>query len=181
MADQWPEWALMALRMSHTIAGGLLLGAVFFNYVFLLPALKKIPVTQQIMVNMQIGTSVMYLSWSALAVLLSTGILRLYTIHKLPDLLTGMFWTASYGRWLAVMMVGWIVVFNTLILLTFILRPVLVKRLAVNPTPTAAIMQLRRNSQMSASTVVDRVHLINLVAASCAVIAGSSLMFDGII
>jgi uncharacterized membrane protein len=179
--NQWPDFALMILKIVHTSSGALLAGSVFFNLLIMLPPLRKLPVTEQVIVNVGVGTRMTYLAWATLSVQIVTGILRLWGMDKIGQLLTADFWLGSYGRWLAVMIFCWLVVVGNQIVMTFVLRPLLTSRLGTNPPPTTSMMQTRRSSQTAASGIIDQLHLVNVIAAGLAVIAGSSLMFGGII
>lgn len=177
----WPIEALLTLRLVHIASAALLVGGVFFNHLLLRPTLERIPPPQQAVVATRIGHLFVYLAWGTLALLVTTGLLRLWQMRLLERLFEPTFWMDyRYARWLAVMMGGWTIAVIDAAVLTFIARPMLLRRLPLNPRPDPAAMQRRRDVQMRVSKWVDRIILVNLVATSAALIAGASLAYGGI-
>ncbi len=177
----WPNEALLTLRMVHIASAVLLVGGVFFNHFILRPTLERIPPPQQAVVATRIGHLFVYLAWGTLALLITSGLLRLLSLWYLDDLFRPGFWTEKYGRWLAVMMAGWTVLAVDAAILTFIFRPILLRRLSLNPRPNPAAMQDRRDTQVRVAKWVDRLILINLLAGTVGIVAGASLLYGGII
>jgi len=177
----WPREAIMALRMVHIASAALLIGAVFFNHFLLRPTLERIPPPQQAVVASRIGHLFVYLAWGTLALLLASGLLRLLSMWLLDNLFTLDFWTQRYGRWLAVMMGGWTVAVIDATILTFLTRPILLRRLSLNPRPSPVAMQERRDTQVRVAKWVERMVLVNLIATLVALVAGASLLYGGII
>jgi len=186
----WPPEAQMALKMTHDISAALLVGGVFFNYFLLRPTLKRIPPPQQAIVATRIGHLFVYLAYGTLALLFISGFLRLYQLGIL-DLESGFggffhsnffkahFWETKYARWLLVMIGGWAVAIIDATILTFVTRPILLKRLTLTPRPTPAGMQERRENQVRVAEWLERVVLINVIVTTAALIAGASLVYGG--
>ncbi len=190
LVTMWPNEALAAIKMAHDLAAAALVGGVFFNYYLLRPTLKRIPPPQQAIVATRIGHLFVYLAYGSLAVLFISGFLRLYQLGTL-DLENGVggffdsvfftshFWTTKYARWLLVMIAGWTVAIIDATILTFITRPVLLKRLTLIPRPTPSGMQDRRENQVKVAEWLERVVLINVIVTTTAAIAGASLVYGG--
>ncbi len=178
---EWPLWALTLLRIIHIGSAALLIGGLFFNYVLLRPTLTLIPPPQHVVVNTRIGTLFVYLAWITLGLLVASGLLRLEAMGLLDNLASADFWLGRYGRWLGVMLAGWLIATIDAAILTFVTKPILRRRLPLNPRPTATTMHRRRDTQILVSEWVERLLLVNLIALLMALIAGASLMFGGLI
>jgi hypothetical protein len=172
---------LLTLRLVHIISAAVLVGSVFFNYFILRPALARIPPPQQGIVSAAIGNFFVYLAWITLALLIASGLLRLQAMGILSLLGNASFWSSGYGRWLAVMIGGWFVATLDAALLTFIARPLLLRRFPLMPHPVATAVQGRRETQVWVGRWVERLVLLNLIATVVAMIAGASLQFGGLI
>ncbi len=172
---------LLTLRLVHITSAAVLVGGVFFNHFLLRPALARISPAQQGVVSAAIGKSFVYLAWGTLILLIASGFLRLHAMGTLSLLWEASFWSTSYGRWLAIMIGGWVVATLDATLLTFIARPLLMRRLPLIPRPTVDDMTGRREGQIQVGLWVDRLILLNLIATVVSMIAGGSLLFGGLI
>lgn len=168
---------LLTLRVIHILAAGVLVGSVIFSYFLLRPALRLIPPAHAVVVAQRVGTLFTYLGWAALGLLFLSGLLRLadplvvFRFHL---------YTSSYGRSLAMMILFWFLTVVSSTIMTFVLRPKLMKKLSVSSNPTLADVEKRRASQIAASSWMDRLQFANAVTSTLALIAGASIAFGGL-
>lgn len=168
---------LLTLRIIHIFAAATLVGSVIFNYFFLRPALNLIPPAHAVVIAQRVGTLFTYSGWTAYILLLLSGVLRLadpFIVFK-PN-----FYASSYGRSLGVMILSWFIAVVSSAIMTWILRPKLIKKLTVSANPTLADVEKRRTTQMAASTWLDWLQLVIVIFASLALIAGASVGFGGL-
>jgi len=171
---------LMALRIIHILAAAGLVGSVIFNYFLLRPALRLIPPPHAVVIAQRVGNAFTILGWSALGLLLVTGLLRLYLQGLLGALFNSQFYTTGYGRWLAVMVFFWLVTLTSSAIMTFALRPTLLKKLPVHSNPGLGDVEKRRAAQLAASRRMEQLQLVTVIAATLALVAGASIMFGGL-
>lgn len=172
---------MLIVRAVHVLSAIILVGAIVFNYVFLRPALNKIPPAHSVVVSQRVGTVFTIIGLTSLGLLLATGLTRLFLVGLWGYLLDPTFYLDRYGRWLAVMLVGWIAVLTDSLTMTFLLRPKLMQKLPLDPNPTLADVEKRRTTQLNASTLLDRLQLINLIFGALAALAGATLMLGGLV
>jgi len=168
---------LVTLRIIHILSAAVLVGSVFFNYFLLRPALRLIPPAHAVVVAQRVGTVFTYSGWAALILLFLSGALRLpsLTVIFQPD-----FYTAGYGRAVALMIFLWFLTVVSSTIMTFVLRPKLMRKLTVNSNPTLADVEKRRADQIAASTWLDRLQLANVITSTLALIAGASGVYGGL-
>lgn len=172
---------LLIVREVHVLSAIILVGAIIFNYTFLRPALNKIPPAHSVVVNQRVGAIFTIVGLTCLGLLLATGLTQLFLVGLWGYLLDPFFYLGRYGRWLAVMLVGWTAVLTDSLIMTFILRPKLTHKLVLNPDPTLADVEKRRTIQIAASALLDQLQLINLIFGVLAALAGASLIFGGLV
>ncbi len=78
------------------------------------------------------------------------------------------------------MLIFWLITITISSVMTFGLRPKLMKKLIVSSNPTLADVEKRRMDQMTASAWLDRMQLMNLITSILALIAGASIAFGGL-
>ena len=172
---------LSIIREVHVLSVIIVVGAIIFNYSFLRPALSKIPPAYSVVVTQKVGTVFTWVGLSCLGLLLVTGLTRLFLVGLWGYLLDVFSYFGRYGRWLAVMLVGWTAVLTDSLIMTFLLRPKLTHKLPLNPNPTTADVDRRRTTQIAASNLLDRLQLINLIFGALAAVAGASLIIGGLV
>ncbi len=171
---------LLTLRIIHILSAGILVGSVIFNYFLLRPALRLIPPAHAVVIAQKIGTLFTYLGWSALGLLFLSGLSRLYIGGDLGVLVTRELYAYGHSRSLALMILSWFVTVVSSSIMTFSLRPKLMKKLLVSSNPALADVEKRRLTQMEASLWLDRLQLLNVITATLALIAGASIVEGGL-
>ena len=170
---------LMTLQAVHILAAVGLIGASVYNFFILRPALRAIPPPQAVVISQKTGLSLAILIWIALGLLVSSGVYRLYLMELLGDVFTVDFYSRQYGRWLVVMMGGFLATLVIAAVITFQLRPALIRKLSVDSQPGPADMVRRQQLQMAYSQRLDYLSLASIIAAVIAALAGSSLRMGG--
>ena len=171
---------LLILRIIHIGAASYLVGSSLYGYYLLRPALTLIPPAHSVVVAQRVGTLFTYTGWTAIGLALLKGILRLYLIGRLPLVFTLDLYAHGPGRSLALMILCWLVSVVSSSIMTFGLRPRLIRRLLVSSNPTLADVEKRRTTQIAAGTWLERFQLTNLIAWALAAIFGTSISFGGI-
>lgn len=172
---------LLIIRIVHVLSAIVLVGAIIFNYFFLRPTLTKIPPAYAVIVSQRVGTLFTIIGLTSLGILFASGLTRLALMGAVDDLFSLSFYFARYGRWVGVMLLSWLVVLADSLIMTFLLRPTLMRKLTVNSNPTLADAEKRRSTQLASSNLLDRLQLVNVVFGILAALAGASLMLGGII
>ncbi len=171
---------LMILRAIHVLSASYLLGSSVYGYYLLRPSLTLIPPAHSVVIAQRVGTLFTYTGWTALGLVFLSGLLRLYLMGRLWLLFTLDLYTHAPGRALALMILSWLVSVVSSSIMTFGLRPRLMRKLMVSANPTLADVEKRRITQISSSTWLERFQLANLVAWTLAAIAGASISFGGL-
>jgi len=171
---------LLTLRIIHILAAGVLVGSVIFNYFLLRPALRLIPPAHAVVIAQRVGTLFTYTGWTALVLLFLSGLTRLYLTGDLGILISHELYVHGHGRSLALMILSWFVTIVSSSIMTFVLRPRLMRKLPVSSNPTLADVEKRRTTQMESSAWLDRLQLLNVITSTLALIAGASIVFGGL-
>jgi hypothetical protein len=158
------------LRLIHIYAAIVLVGAVFFNTVVLMPALRRIPPAHAAVVGQKIGSGLMWLGGAAIVLVGATGFLRLWLTGELPGLFSKRVLRLPVLRWTAVMVAAWLALFGTGTLSATWYRSILTKKLPYS----AGLRELeeRRAAQARVSEWQDRLAYINLTLAVLAALGG---------
>lgn len=172
--------SLLILRIIHIAAASYLVGSSVYGYYLVRPALTLIPPAHSVVVAQRVGTLFTYTGWTAIGLALLSGILRLYLVGRLGLLFTLDLYTHGPGRALALMILCWLVSVGSSSIMTFGLRPRLIRRLLVSSNPTLADVEKRRTTQIAAGKWLERFQLTNLIAWALAAIFGASVSFGGI-
>lgn len=171
---------LFILRIIHDLAAATLVGSVIFNYFLLRPSLRLIPPAHAVVIAQRVGTLFTYTGWTALVLLFLSGALRLYYGGRLGFIFTLDLYAHGPGRALALMLLFWFITIVSSTIMTFTLRPKLMKKLTVHSNPTLADVEKRRATQMAASAWLDRLQLLNVVTSTLALLAGVSIAYGGL-
>lgn len=163
------------LRLIHIYAAITLVGAIIFNTLVLMPALRKVPPVQAGVVSQRIGAGLMKLGGSAIVLLGVTGFLRLWLMGQLPYVFSTSLFTLPQLRWIAVMMFAWFGLLITGTLSGIWYRNVLTKKLSYS----AGLRELeeRRAAQEKISLWQDRLAYVNLTLALLAALGGIMASF----
>lgn len=171
---------LLILRIVHDLAAAVLVGSVVFSYFLLRPALRLIPPAHGVVVAQRVGNLFTYTGWTALVLLFLSGVLRLYYTGRLGFVFTLDLYAHGPGRSLALMIFFWLITVVSSTIMTFALRPTLMKKLAVHSNPTLADVEKRRTAQIAASGWLDRLQLLNVISSTIALISGASVVYGGL-
>ena len=171
---------IFILRIIHDLAAATLVGSVIFSYFLLRPALRLIPPAHAVVVAQRVGNLFTYTGWTALIFLFLSGIVRLYYTGRLEFIFTLDLFAHGPGRSLALMILFWLFTVVSSTIMTFALRPKLMKKLTVSSNPTLADVEKRRTTQMTASGWLDRLQLSNVITSILALIAGVSIAYGGL-
>jgi uncharacterized membrane protein len=168
------------LRIIHIFAAAVWVGSVIFNFYLLRPALRLIPAAHAVVIAQRVGTLFTYTGWTALGLLVFSGVLRLHYNEDLAQIFTLELYTTSYGRALGMMIFFWFLTVVDVAIISFVLRPRLIKKLSASSNPKLADVEKRRITQVEASLWLDRLNLINVITSTLALIAGASAVFGGL-
>jgi uncharacterized membrane protein len=171
---------LFTLRLIHDVAAAFWIGSVIFNYCLLRPTLLLIPAAHAVVVSQRVGTIFLYTGWTALSLLVLSGLLRLYLMGDLGVLVSAELFAYGHGRALALMIIAWLITVTNVAIISFVLRPRLIQKLAVSSNPSFADVEKRRAAQLTAYQWLERVNLINVAVATIAVMAGASISEGGL-
>lgn len=162
------------IRLLHILAVATYVGtAIFFDFI-LGPALRFIPPGQATIVTQRVSRVFTYLAWACWAVILATGLARLYVAGSLsPSLLH-----YRYGWWiLAKIILLALLVINGL-LVSFWLRPQIEVRL--DPSAPAEILTTTQERVLRAAERLNRITHVNVALALLALMVGASLAYGGL-
>ena len=166
---------LTGLRVLHIYAAIVLVGSIIFNTLVLIPALRRIPPAHSAVVSDKIGGGLMWFGTTAIVLLGVTGFVRLWIMGHLTRVFTWAFLVGPYGRWIWIMLLGWLVLLVTGTLSGVWYRTVLTKKLPYS----AGLRDLeeRRAAQEKVSLWQERLAYLNLAAALLAALGGAMTRF----
>lgn len=158
------------LRLIHVYAAIVLVGAIFFNTVVLMPALRRIPPAHSAVVAGKIGAGLMWLGGAAIILLGATGFARAWLLGELPVLFSRSALEVPKLRWTCVMAGSWLSLLITGTLSAIWYRTILTRKLPYS----AGLRDLeeRRAAQAAVSMWQDRLAYINLALALLAALGG---------
>ena len=170
------------LRVAHTGAVALYVGGAIIVTIALRRALEAIPPAQAGIVGSRVGFYFTLISWLALVAWGVTGYWLLqrggwddfgspWTLFIRDDLLD-----SAWGWTLLLMVACWLVMVINGVFITFILRPVLTRRLAPDE-PVERVEELQKGMAF-AVRAVEALALINLALAIVATVAGHRFFED---
>ena len=166
---------LQAFRVIHVFSAITLVGFILFNTFVLQPALKRIPPAHSTVVSQKIGFGLMIGGTASLLLLGLTGLGRLWLMGTLGNMLRFDFLVGPYGRWVALMILGWSFLMVTGILSGYWYQAVLTKKLEYS----AGLRDLeeKRAAQERVTLWQDRLYYWNVVAAVLAALGGAMTKF----
>jgi uncharacterized membrane protein len=142
------------------------------------PAQKAIPPAQAQVMGKKTADRFLVFAWSALGLILISGILRLYSTGTETFITGAKLWETAYGRTLMTMVLLWCVLVVNGLIITFVLRPKLVMRTGAGVSPTQ--VQDHQQGQIKAASWVERLTRVDLGIALLVALLGSALQFGGI-
>ncbi|MCC6225010.1 MAG: CopD family protein [Microthrixaceae bacterium] len=162
----------------HIIGVAVYLGGSIIMEFVVGPAQKAIPPAQAQVMGKKTADRFLIFVWSALGLILLSGILRLFAIGQ-EDLLFGRYlWDSDKGRTLLAMVVLWCVLVVNGSIITFVLRPKLAGR--TGSGVSAAQVQAHQQDQINAAQWVERLTRIDLGVALVVALLGSALQYGGL-
>jgi uncharacterized membrane protein len=158
------------LRLIHVYAAIVLVGAIFFNTIVLMPALRRIPPAHSAVVGQKIGAGLMWLGGAAIVLLGATGFARAWLLGELPVLFSRFALEVPKLRWTCLMAGAWLLLLITGTLSATWYRTILTRKLPYS----AGLRDLeeRRAAQAKVSLWQDRLAYINLGLAVLAALGG---------
>jgi hypothetical protein len=165
------------LRVAHTGAVALYIGGAIIVTLGLRRAQRFIPPAQAAVVGNVVGTLFTYISWLALATWVGSGYWLLarrgwasptspHTLFVDPDLLK-----EGYGWMMILMISSWLGMLINAVLITFVFRPRLVRRLEPSHASPQVVERLQRQMMLSAR-MVEALALVNLLLCLAGTLAG---------
>jgi len=118
----------------HVLFAALFVGGNAFLDFLLSPRLDLLPPGQAARLGEKLGMDFAIYSWAALIGLFLTGMISLYQMDLLAQLVEAEFWGTDYGRALASMSIGWLIMIVSATILTFYLRPRVVVKIPHDAT-----------------------------------------------
>ena len=173
------DW-IAILRLIHVVSAVLLVGGAFYGQFVLRWAAKSIPPAQAATIMQRAGTAyTRIVVWPALTLLVMSGLLRLHYMNLLPQIFHADFIASRYGRWLLVMMLGWLTMSIITLVFNLFLVPPLLRKLNPNASPGPADVINRQGRLLKLAKWVQWGSLVGLIAGVIATIAGASLLAKG--
>ena len=158
------------LRLIHIYSAIVLVGAIIFNTVVLMPALRRIPPAHSAVVSQKIGGGLMTLGGWAIVLLGVTGFSRLWVLGQLRHVFSWEVIRLPHLRWDLLMMVSW---FGLLV--TGALSAIWYKTILTRKLPYSAglrDLEERRAAQQKVAAWQDRLAYFNLSLALLAALGG---------
>ncbi len=166
----------------HVIGFSVYIGGLFFMEAVLAPAQSAISPAQAGVIAKKTGDRQMIVAWSALALIIVTGILRLSREHMLDAsgtlFLDSNIASSGYGTTIFVMLGLWCALVALGLVMTFVLRPILTGK--ISPTMSADEQSKRQDKMVSAARWMGIVMRVDLLLVVVAAVLGVSLRFGGV-
>lgn len=167
----------------HDLSFAVYIGTLVYSELALEPAASAIAPAQGAVVRRTAGDRHMIINWSALLLLLITGVLRLGHMNLLAFpgsfFLKGHVASSSYGQTIFTMFGLWCLLAALGLVMTFVLRPVLIGKIA--PTLPAGERQRRQQRMVGAARWMTIVMRADLVIAVVIAVLGVSLGSGGLL
>lgn len=167
----------------HDLAFAVYIGSLLYSEVVLEPAASAIAPAQGAVVRRKAGDRHMIVNWTALVVILVTGVLRLGRLGmlQLPGtfFLKGAVASSSFGQTIFTMFGLWCVLAVLGLIMTFVLRPALVGK--IDPTMRAEQRERRQERMVSAARWMTVVLRLDLLVAVTIAVLGASLAQGGVL
>ncbi len=172
------QWMKVLAAYLHVLGVATYLGGSIIMEFVVGPAQKAIPPAQAQVMGQKTADRFLVLVWSALGLIIASGILRLYSTGTESFLFGENLWDTGYGRTLLLMVFLWCVLVVNGSIITFRLRPKLAGRTGAGVSAQQA--QAHQQSQIQAATWLERITRIDLGVALVVALCGSALQFGGL-
>lgn len=167
----------------HDLAFAVYIGGLVYAEFVLAPAADAIAPAQGVVVRQKAGNWQLVMAWSALAVILVTGILRLDRMQVLE--FPGSFFlkpaiaSTDYGATVFTMFGLWCLLVVLGAVMTFVLRPLLTGK--IPPTLSQEERQRRQERMVGAAKWMTIVMRLDLLVAVTIAVFGVSLRYGGLL
>lgn len=173
------KFMLVFAAYLHVIGVAVYLGGSVVMELVVGPAQKAIPPAQAQVMGEKTANRFLILVWSALGLILASGLLRLFAAHNADILVSERLFSTDYGRTLLMMVFLWCVLVINGLLITFWLRPKLSSRVgAMASTQDAQKAQSQKVQAARRATWLSRADLVIVFIIA---LLGSSLGYGGIV
>ncbi len=162
----------------HIIGVAVYLGGSIIMEFVVGPAQKAIPPAQAQVMGKKTADRFLVFAWSALGLILFSGILRIFALQQDDFLFGTLLWETPRGRTLMAMVILWCVLVINGSIITFVLRPKLTGRTGAGVS--AAQVQTHQQAQINAAQWVERITRIDLGIALVIALLGSALQYGGL-
>lgn len=171
-------WMQVLAAYLHVIGVATYLGGSLIMEFVVGPAQKAIPPAQAQVMGQKTADRFLVMVWSALTLIILSGILRLYSTSSEEMLFSDNLWDNEYGRTLLMMVSLWTVLVINGSIITFKLRPKLAGRTGAGVS--AAQAQEHQQAQIKAAGLLEKITRADLVIALVIAFLGSALQFGGV-
>jgi uncharacterized membrane protein len=168
---------LQVLVAFHLLFAAIFVGSNIFLDLLLTPRLDLIPPGQAARLGDKLGTDFAILNWIALGGLPLSGLLLLWRMGTIGQLLQAAFYISGYGVALVSMMTIWASLIATAAILTFYLRPRVVVKLPYDATRQQ--VEGSRTEAVRYANWMRRLARYNAIASVVALLVGGFLRFGG--
>lgn len=167
----------------HDLAFAVYIGGLVYAEFVLTPAADAVAPAQGVVVRRKAGDLQAIAAWSALLVILVTGILRLSRMNLLefpgtlflkPEIAS-----SGYGHTIIAMFALWCLLVVLGALMTFVLRRILVGK--IDPKLSQQERQQRQERMMGAARWMTIVMRVDLLVAVAIAVLGVSLRYGGLL
>lgn len=168
---------LQVLVGLHLLFAAVFVGSNVFLDFLLTPRLEVIPPGQAARLGDKVGVDFAILNWITLGGLPLTGILLLWRMSTLGQLVTREFYVSGYGVALTGMMAIWLTLVVTAAILTFYLRPRVLIKLPYDATRQQ--VEGARTDAIRYAGWMKTLARYNVIASIVALLIGGFLRFGG--
>jgi uncharacterized membrane protein len=168
---------LQILVALHLLFASVFVGSNVFLDFLLTPRLDLIPPGQAARLGDKLGTDFAILNWITLLGLPLSGLLLLWRLGTISELLDPAFFAGGYGSALLLMISIWLSLIITAAILTFYLRPRVVVKLPYNATREQ--VEGSRTDAVRYANWMRRLARYNVISSMVAIVVGGFLRFGG--
>ncbi len=161
----------------HLVFAAIFVGSNIFLDFLLTPRLDLIPPGQAARLGDKLGTDFAILNWIALGGLPLSGLLLLWRMGTIEQLLDGGFYIGGYGSALLIMVTIWFSLIVTATVLTFYLRPRVVVKLPYDASRQQ--VETARTDAVKYAGWMKKLARFNAISSTVAILVGGVLRFGG--
>ncbi|MCE7884262.1 MAG: hypothetical protein DYH08_10435 [Actinobacteria bacterium ATB1] len=167
------ELMKIAAAYLHVIGVAVYLGGAVIMEFVVGPAQKSIPPAQAMVLGQKVADRFLVFAWSALGLILASGLLRIFTIRVESFLFGENVFSTPYGKTLLTMVCLWGVLVVNGAIITFVLRPKLSGRMAAQVSAGQA--QSTQDAKLKAAKWTTWLTRVDLGVAFVIALLGVSL------